>query len=152
MALQTLSDWEARSKGLDIRTCMFIDGEFAPAASGATFPDISPTLGEEIAAVAAGDSVDVDRAVTAARRSFERGDWSRAAPAERKTVLLRLADLMEEATEELALLETLDMGKPITDSLTIDVPGAISYFRWYAEAIDKIYDKSPPPAMATWRW
>lgn len=81
----------------------------------------------------------MDRAVTAARTVFERGDWSQASPTERKAVLHKLADLMEQHHEELALLETLDTGKPIRHSLRDDIPCAARAIRWYAEAIDKVY-------------
>ncbi len=83
--------------------------------------------------------VDIDRAVSAARGVFERGDWSLSSPAKRKAVLNKLADLMEAHAEELALLETLDTGKPIRHSLRDDIPGAARAIRWYAEAIDKVY-------------
>jgi len=137
-------DWEARVGKLDLTAGVFVNGEFEPATSGATYPDFSPTTGGTITEIPAGDQDDVDRAVDAARVSFERGDWSKAAPADRKEVLLRLADLMAETSDDLALLETLDVGKPISDAIGVDVPGAIGVFRWYAEAIDKIYDEIAP--------
>jgi 4-(gamma-glutamylamino)butanal dehydrogenase len=87
---------------------------------------------------------DVNTAVAVARTSFESGVWAEAAPAERKRVLLRLADLMEEHREELALLETLDTGKPIRHSLRDDIPGAARAIRWYAEAVDKVYGEIAP--------
>src|SRR3546814_14068752 len=83
--------------------------------------------------VAAGDKEDVDRAVKAARAAFEDGRWSRLAPAGRKKVMLRWAELIEQHTTELALLETLDMGKPIGDSSRIDIPAVANCSRWYAE-------------------
>ncbi|HEX5955858.1 MAG TPA: aldehyde dehydrogenase, partial [Solirubrobacterales bacterium] len=91
-----------------------------------------------------GDAEDVDRAVRAARRAFDAGDWSMADPAERKRVLLRLAELIREHAEELALLDSLDMGKPVEDALGVDVPGAAGLFQWYAEAADKLYDEIAP--------
>jgi acyl-CoA reductase-like NAD-dependent aldehyde dehydrogenase len=87
--------------------------------------------------------------VTAARASFERGDWSGRSPGARKRVLLRFAELIDGAREELALLETLDMGKPIRDSLKVDVPSTARCIRWYAEAIDKIYGEIAPTAPDT---
>lgn len=86
----------------------------------------------------------MDRAVQAAREVFERGDWSQASPAQRKAVLNKLADLMERHGEELALLETLDTGKPIRHSLRDDIPGAARAIRWYAEAADKVYGEVAP--------
>jgi acyl-CoA reductase-like NAD-dependent aldehyde dehydrogenase len=97
-----------------------------------------------VARVASTSAPDVDRAVAAARRSFESGTWSRLAPRERKRVLLRFADLIIEHRDELALLETLDMGKPISDSLAVDVNSTARCIAWYAEAIDKIYDEVAP--------
>ncbi len=97
-----------------------------------------------LAGVAECDGADVDRAVRAARAAFEDGRWSKTPPADRKKVLLRLAALIREHLEDLALIETLDVGKPITDSLTVDVPGAATYFQWYAEAIDKRYGEIAP--------
>ena len=98
--------------------------------------------------MAACDTADVDAAVAAARAAFERGDWADRPPAERKRVLLRFAELVEQATEELALLETLDVGKPIRDSLSVDVAATVRCLRWYAEAIDKIYDQVAPTGPA----
>ena len=96
-----------------MRTELFIDGEFVPAAGGATFEDVSPRDGTVIASVGAGGPEDVDRAVRAARRSFEAGEWALADPAQRKRVLLRLAELIDEHAEELAQLESADVGHPI---------------------------------------
>jgi len=130
--------------GLDIRTRAWIDGAYVDAASGETFPRINPATGIEIARVAAGDAEDVDRAVRGARAAFESGVWAHAAPAKRKKVLVRLARLMEEHADELALLETLDMGKPIRDSHRVDVPLATQCIAYYGEAVDKVYDEVAP--------
>ena len=89
-------------------------------------------------------SVDIDRAVQAAHRTFEAGDWSRCPPLERKRVLLRFASLIDTHAEELALLQTLEMGKPIADSLAFDLPETVRCVAWYAEAIDKQYDEIAP--------
>ncbi len=94
-----------------------------------------------LAQVASCDLADAERAVASARAAFEAGSWAKLAPAKRKAVLIRFADLLEANREELALLETLDMGKPIGDSLTVDIPGAARALRWSGEAIDKIYDE-----------
>ncbi|HVY23259.1 MAG TPA: aldehyde dehydrogenase [Steroidobacteraceae bacterium] len=122
----------------------FINGKYVHAASGESFACISPVDGKVLTNLSACNEVDVDLAVKAARSSFENGAWSKRAPAERKTILLKLADLIESHTEELALLETLDMGKPIRYSLSVDIPAVIRCIRWYAEAIDKIYDEVAP--------
>jgi gamma-glutamyl-gamma-aminobutyraldehyde dehydrogenase len=126
------------------RTQAFIDGAFRDAASGETFVTENPATGRPIASVAAGDAADVDAAVMAARRAFDDGRWSRLAPAERKRVLLRVADAMEANLDELATLDTLEAGKPITDCREVDLPDAIKTVRWYAEAIDKIFDAVAP--------
>jgi acyl-CoA reductase-like NAD-dependent aldehyde dehydrogenase len=137
-------DWLARAAAVSPRTDAFIDGRFVPAASGETFDDIAGRDGSVIARVAAGGVEDVERAVTAARRSFDDRRWSDRSPADRKKVLLRLADRMREQREELALLESLDVGKPIRDTLSVDVPSAAKTIQWYAETIDKTYGDVGP--------
>ncbi|MGY4816483.1 aldehyde dehydrogenase [Pseudomonas chlororaphis subsp. piscium] len=135
------SDWEQRFQSLTLEGRAFIDGQYCHAASAATFECISPVDGRFLANVASTDEADANRAVQVARQAFESGVWSRKAPAERKRALIRFADLILEHQEELALLETLDMGKPIGDSLSIDVPATANAIRWSAEAVDKIYDE-----------
>jgi 4-(gamma-glutamylamino)butanal dehydrogenase len=144
MSTMTREDWEKRAAEVDLRSGAFVDGQVVGARSGETFDNFSPTTGDVLNQVAATGATDVDAAVTAARRAFEAGEWSRSAPGERKEVLLRLAGLIRENAEELALLETLDMGKPITDALTADVPGAAGVWQWHAEAVDKLYDEVAP--------
>jgi len=140
---ETIS-WHERARTLSFRTQAFIDGRYLDAASGATFDSINPATGKLLARVAAGDEEDINRAVGAARAAFRKGSWADLAPAKRKKILLRFAEAILRHTEELALLETLDMGKPISDSLKIDVPGAARCLQWYAEAIDKVYDQVAP--------
>jgi acyl-CoA reductase-like NAD-dependent aldehyde dehydrogenase len=140
----TAPDWHQRARELRPRTGLFMDGGFREAASGATFDCISPIDGRLIARVAAADAPDVDAAVASGRAAFERGDWMRQPPRERKRVLLRFAELVRAHGEELALTETLDMGKPIADSLAVDVPSTANCIQWFAEAIDKIYDEVAP--------
>jgi acyl-CoA reductase-like NAD-dependent aldehyde dehydrogenase len=137
-------DWHARAAAFKPRRQLFIDGRWLDAASGASFDCISPIDGRVIAAVAAGDAVDVDVAVRSARAAFDRGDWSRTAPKHRKKILQRFAELIRVNREELALTETLDMGKPISDSLAVDIPSTANCIQWYAEAVDKIYDEVAP--------
>ncbi len=127
----------------NFRRQAFIDGEFADAASGETFACVSPVSGEALFEVAACDAEDIDRAVAAARRSFESGSWSQLAPKARKAVLLRLAELIERDTDELAMMITLDMGKPIADAAG-EVSGAVACFRYFAEAVDKVYGEVGP--------
>ena len=126
------------------RTQAFIDGAFRDAASGKTFVTENPATGRPITNVTAGDAVDVDAAVGAARRAFEDGRWSRLAPVDRKQVLLRFADVLEANLEELATLDALEAGKPITDCRDVDLPDAVRTVRWYAEAIDKMFDHIAP--------
>ncbi len=137
-------DWIDRAAAIRFRDKAFIDGKFVAARSGRTFASINPATGETLAEVASCGEEDVDRAVASARRAFLAGSWSRAAPAHRKEVLLRLAQLLRENLQELALLESLDMGKLVADAAAIDVPGSAGVFQWYAEAIDKLYDEVAP--------
>jgi acyl-CoA reductase-like NAD-dependent aldehyde dehydrogenase len=139
--------WHERARELEYRTQAFIDGRYCDAASGATFDSFNPATGKLLARVAACDEEDVNRAVASARAAFRKGVWAHLAPAKRKRILLRFADVIREHTEELALLETLDMGKPITDSLKVDIPGAARCIQWYAEAIDKVYDQVAPTGV-----
>ncbi|MCE6982647.1 aldehyde dehydrogenase family protein, partial [Pseudomonas frederiksbergensis] len=108
----------------------FIDGQYCASVSGETFECASPVDGRQLAQIASCDSADAERAVAAARRSFDSGIWAEQAPAQRKRVLIAFADLLLANAEELALLETLDMGKPIADSLSIDIPAAANAIRW----------------------
>jgi acyl-CoA reductase-like NAD-dependent aldehyde dehydrogenase len=142
-------DWRAEAARLPFRNQAFINGEFAGAASGETFECISPVDGAVLARVAACDAADVDRAVKAARAAFEDGRWADQAPKARKRVLVRLAELIQKHANELALLETLDMGKPITHARNGDVRAVGECVRWYGEAIDKLYDEiAPTPKTA----
>ncbi|KIC23546.1 MULTISPECIES: aldehyde dehydrogenase [unclassified Leisingera] len=140
----TFDDWKSRAAALSFRSQAFIDGKFTDAVSGKTFASVNPATGEVLAQVAECDAEDVDRAVAVGRRAFEDGRWSRMAPGDRKAVMLKLADLIRENLEEMALLDSLDMGKLVTDAATIDAPGSAHFFQWYAEAIDKVYDEVAP--------
>ena len=145
-ATPTAQDWRARATALAINGQAFIDGRYVDAASGETFDDVTPIDGRVIARVASTDKADVERAVAAARRAFDSGAWSRQPPRERKRVLQRFAELILAHRDELALLETLDMGKPISDSLAVDIPATARCIAWYAEAVDKVYDEVAPTA------
>jgi acyl-CoA reductase-like NAD-dependent aldehyde dehydrogenase len=140
----TARDWIARAETVSPRTELFIDGRFAPSLSGRTFDDVAGRDGSTIATVAEGATDDVDLAVAAARRSFDDRRWSDQPPVSRKTVLLRLAELVREHLDELALLESLDVGKPIRDTLRVDIPSAATTYQWYAETIDKTYGDIGP--------
>jgi acyl-CoA reductase-like NAD-dependent aldehyde dehydrogenase len=136
--------WHDRAKTLSLRTQAFIGGRYVDSISGATFTRVNPATGERLADVAAGDTRDIDAAVAAARAAFDSGSWSKQSPASRKKVLQRFAELIVANHEELALLETLDTGKPIRDSLSVDIPATARCIQWYAEAVDKIYDEVAP--------
>lgn len=142
----TREQWQQLAASLDIRRQVFIDGRYVDAAGGRTFDCTSPATGEVLVRVAEGDAEDVDRAVRAARAAFEDGRWSGLRPAARKAVMQRLAALIEDRLPELAVLETLDMGKPVGDSSSVDIPAVARTFAWYAEAIDKVYGETAPTA------
>jgi gamma-glutamyl-gamma-aminobutyraldehyde dehydrogenase len=143
---KSLDDWERESAGLTFRTRAFINGSFCSAQSGEVMACVNPATGDVIAEIASCGPDDVDHAVRSARSSFEDGRWSRSAPSDRKAVLLKLAELIRENAVELALLDSLDMGKLVKDAVSIDVPGAAGVFQWYAEAIDKLYGEVAPTA------
>ena len=140
----TTPDWTARAAALRIDGRCVIDGQRRHAASGETSPCVSPINGRVLGEVARGAQADVDAAVASARAAFEDGRWASKPPAVRKRLLLRFADKVLAAKDELALLETLDMGKPIQYSLSVDVPSTARCIAWYAEAVDKIYDEIAP--------
>lgn len=144
LAASTRDQWEKRLATMRLPGAAFVGGRHVEAVSGDTFSNFSPTTGDILNEVTASDAADVDVAVTAARAAFVQGDWANSSPGDRKRVLLRLADLIRVNAEELALLECLDMGKPISDALNADVPAAAGVWQWHAEAIDKIYDEIAP--------
>lgn len=144
--MHTLSDWQQRAAQQSFIDTALIEGRRVAACSGETFDAINPATNQVLAKVAACDELEVDQAVRSARRAFEQGPWARMAPTARKRVLLRLAELMLAHREELALLDSLNMGKPVMDAYNIDVPGAAHVFAWYGEALDKLYDQVAPTA------
>ncbi|WP_266065102.1 aldehyde dehydrogenase [Brucella intermedia] len=128
----------------NIPTQALIDGNFVDADNGAVFDNIDPASGKLLNRISACSQTDVDRAVKAARKAFEAGVWSRLEPRERKRILLRFADLVEENAAELALLDSIDAGKPLSDCENLDLPDVVNNIRWYAEAIDKVFGKVSP--------
>ncbi len=135
----TQADIDAlRKRTLEPRR-LLIGGEFVPSASGVTLPVLSPIDGRELTSIAAADGDDVDAAVAAARVAFESGAWSNAHPKERKAVLLELAALIEAHALELAVLGVRDNGTEIRMALKAEPGSAAATFRYYAEAIDKVY-------------
>jgi len=141
--LLTREDYAAIAGAIDPPRAAFIDGGFRPG-NGAPLASVNPATGEVIAEVAACDATDVDLAVSRAREAFEDRRWARLHPSARKEALLRLARLMARNRRALAVLESLDSGKPIRDCELIDLPEAIHVIKWHAEAIDKIYDLNAP--------
>ncbi|HZV65196.1 MAG TPA: aldehyde dehydrogenase [Telluria sp.] len=142
----TTTSWHERAAALAIDGRAVIGGERVWAAAGRQFEDRSPIDGRSLGMVARCDGADVDAAVAAARAAFADRRWAGKPPAARKRTLIKFADLILAHKDELALLETLDMGKPIKYSLSVDVPSAANCIRWYGEAIDKVYDQIAPTA------
>jgi 4-(gamma-glutamylamino)butanal dehydrogenase len=144
MEKKSLAFWQDKAATLSIEGRAFIDGEYRDAASGCAFDCLSPIDGKLLAKVADCGTADVDAAVAAARRAFDSGVWSGLNPRQRKAILLRWAASIREHMDELALLETLDAGKPISDTTSVDVPGAAYCVEWFAEAIDKVGGEVAP--------
>jgi len=126
------------------QTQLFIDGQWRPAQSGRTFATIDPATEEVIAQVAEGDAADVDAAVTAARRAFDEGPWPRMNARDRGRLMHALCDLIEAEIDELAALESLDNGKPVSDARAGDIPLALDVLRYYAGWADKIHGQTIP--------
>ncbi|MDA1041046.1 MAG: aldehyde dehydrogenase family protein, partial [Planctomycetota bacterium] len=126
------------------QTQLFIDGQWTPAKSGKTFTTVNPATEDVIAQVAEGDAADVEAAVDAARRAFDDGPWPRIDARERGRLMLRLCDLIEEEIDELAALEALDNGKPVSDARHGDIPLALDALRYYAGWADKIHGQTIP--------
>ncbi len=137
------TEWQALAEKLDFETRAYINDRFVDAQSGNTLTTINPATGSVLAEGASCDDADAALAVKAAQEAFQRGDWARRSPTQRKVTLLKLADLMQDHKHELALLDTLDMGKPISSALG-DIDGAISCLRYTAESIDKLYGEVAP--------
>lgn len=147
--LLTASEYATIAQNLSFQTLAFIDGQFQASVSGNTFKTTNPATGELLAEITACNSQDVDLAVAKAKAAFEDGRWHRLSPNERKHVLLKFADLLEKNTVELAVMESLDSGKPVSECQLTDVPEMIHTIRWHAELIDKIYDNTAPVGSDT---
>jgi acyl-CoA reductase-like NAD-dependent aldehyde dehydrogenase len=143
------TDWYQRAQAASLPRHLLIGGRHRQATSGRTFDVISPTNGARLTSLPAADAADVDAAVMSARQAFESGAWANMAPRDRKKRLVRLAELIERHREELALLDTLCMGMPITIANNYCVQWAINGFEWFGELIDKLYDEvAPTPKTA----
>ena len=141
--LLTKAEYAAIATDLDLPKAPFIDGKFR-TGSGPMMATVNPATGEALAEISTADGTDVDLAVQKAREAFYQGHWSRLHPSERKDVLIRLCKLITRRRRELAVMESLDSGKPIRDCETIDIPETIHTIKWHAEAVDKIYDQTGP--------
>lgn len=130
--------WRSKAGSLTFRTQHFIDGAYVASADGRTFPTINPATGETITEVARGGAAEIDRAVAAARKAFRSGVWSRMDPRTRMAVLEKFSALVEAHAEEFAVLDSLDMGKPVMDMMNIDIPGSVMSLKFFSETIDKI--------------
>jgi acyl-CoA reductase-like NAD-dependent aldehyde dehydrogenase len=136
--------WERLAASVKPEGRAFIGGRLVPALDGQVFDDVSPIDGRVIAQVARGRAADVDAAVKAARAAFENGPWRRMEPKDRKRILRRFAELVRADVDRLALLETRDVGKPIVNSVAVDVANCADCIEYYAEFADKLYDEVAP--------
>ena len=144
-SLLTKEQYAAEAADIKFYVEPFIDGKYQKSKAGNTMDTVNPATGEVLAQVTACDASDVDYAVEVSRKAFDEGKWSLMAPGDRKLVLLKLANLIEDNQTELAVLESLESGKPISEcQLTDDLPETIGTIQWHAEAIDKIYDQISP--------
>jgi acyl-CoA reductase-like NAD-dependent aldehyde dehydrogenase len=147
-----VTSWHDRARTLALPTRAVIDGAPVEPLTDATFTTVSPRDGRPLTELPASGRADVDRAVAAARTAVVDGRWRELAPTARKATLLRFAQLVDDHADELALLETLDVGKPIGDTTSVDVVSLATTLRWYAEAADKVYGEvapTGPDALAT---
>ncbi|MFJ3486791.1 aldehyde dehydrogenase [Pseudomonas sp. NPDC090202] len=142
--LLTAAEYAAIAESMSYPSNAFINGAFKPALSGKTFATHNPATGAFLTDIAACDAQDVDYAVSKAREAFDDGRWRLLAPGERKAVLLKFAKLLERNHHELAVLESLDSGKPVSECQLVDVPDTVHTLRWHAELIDKLYDHTAP--------
>lgn len=141
--LLTRAEYAAIAQDLDLPAAPFIDGKFR-RGGGAMMPTVNPATGKVLASVSTADAGDVDLAVAKAREAFDQGVWSRMLPSKRKDTLITLCKYLTRHKRELAVMESIDSGKPIRDCELIDIPETIHCLKWHAEAIDKIYDQTGP--------
>lgn len=141
--LLTHGEYLALSQDISPPRAPFIDGKFHKG-SGPMMSTFNPATGEEITQISTADKKDIDLAVAKARKVFDQGRWCKLHPSKRKDVLIRLCKMITRNRRELAVMESLDSGKPILDCEQIDIPETINTIKWHAEAIDKIYDQTAP--------
>lgn len=145
----TREDALAIASSLKLPSRPFVNGAYRRTSDGRKFQSINPANGEVLAEVEACSLQDVEEAVAIAKATFESGVWSHKHPSERKAVLLRFADLIRANLHELAVTESLDAGKPITDTLTVDVPATADTIAWHAEVQDKLFARVAPTDNST---
>ena len=138
------ADWTRKAQELRWPSQLVIDGDRAAPRGGGSFAHIGPRDGATLAQVPEGDTGDLDLAVEAARRAFDGGPWPTLAPRARKELLLRWCELIEQHRDELALMVSLEMGKPIDDAWGIELRAVLATYRWYAELADKELDEVSP--------
>ena len=143
-SLLTRDEYRALAQSLVLPSGAFVDGKFAAAVAGGCIETLNPATGGALGRIAACEAPDVDHAVTKAREAFEDGRWSKRHPAERKKTIIQLCKLIRRHRHELAVLESLESGKPIYDVETVDIPEALHCLEWHAETADKIYDQVAP--------
>lgn len=143
MQNNSLEDWQLKASRLDFDGRLFIGGSRVEAGNRSVLTKVNPATGNEFAELVLGDIEDIDYAVKAAREAFDDSDWNRSGAEYRKPRILKLAELLEDASDQMALFDSLEMGKPVRESATIDAPGSAALFRFYAEAIDKVEDTVP---------
>jgi gamma-glutamyl-gamma-aminobutyraldehyde dehydrogenase len=142
--MTSLEHFEKVAGTIELPSLAVIDGKKRASASGKTFANVTPRNGTVLNQVAACEAEDIDAAVRSARAAFEDGRWRNLHYREKKRILFKLAELMERDAETLAVLESLDVGKPVSDALATDVPNTIRTLRYYAEALDKVYGEVGP--------
>lgn len=147
--MKSLQEWASLQQRITFRNQAYINGKFVPSQTGETFASINPATEGVLTRISCCDEKDVNLAVKNSKETFHSGIWSELKPSDRKKILLKLANLLEKNQDEFALLDTLDMGKSISEMTSIDLPGTIECFRWTAECIDKVYGEIAPTGPDT---
>ena len=142
--LMSKHDYTSLAKTLGFPTSAYVNGTFVPALSNQTLPSVNPATGETLADIAACGAADVDVAVSNAKDTFESGVWANMHPSKRKSILVNFADLIDANSNELAVMESLESGKPIRECVLTDLPETVSCIKWHAEAADKVFDQLSP--------
>jgi gamma-glutamyl-gamma-aminobutyraldehyde dehydrogenase len=150
MTSLTRDDALAIAGALELPSRPFIGGDYRQVTGGRSFKSINPANGEILVEIEGCNSSDLDSAVSVAKATFESGVWSQKHPSERKAVLLHFAELIKRNLQKLAVLESLDSGKPITDCLTVDVPLTAATIAWHAEAQDKLSSRIASTDKTRW--